>query len=58
MKASKGKDFIYPDENWEISEQKFLKNNHGNPKKFLIKQFNKKIRKLFKRIIKKEMENE
>ena len=54
MKASKGKEFIQPDPSWLISETKVLKNKgKNNIKKFHIKEFNRKVRRFFSRIIHK-----
>lgn len=53
MKASKGKEFIQPDPNWLISGTKLLKNKgKNNVKKFHTKEFNRKVRKKFLKLIK------
>lgn len=52
MKASKGKEFIQPDPGWYISERKFIKKDRGRTKKYFINKFNRKVRKIFLKLIK------
>lgn len=49
MKGSKGKEYIQPDRSWIIEEYKNIK--HSKNKRLYIKQFNRKIRNFFKKII-------
>jgi len=46
MKASKGKEFIKPDENWIISEHKALQKKDKR-KRYWLKVFNRKLRRFF-----------
>ena len=52
MKASKGKEFIQPDPSWFISERKSIKKDRGRTKKYYINKFNRKVRKIFLKLIK------
>ena len=56
MKASKGKEFLNPDEAYIISEYKYIKKNKN--KRFYVRVFNKKIRNFFKKLIRKEVSND
>lgn len=53
MKASKGKEYIYPDEAYIISEYRHIKKRKN--KRFYIRKFNRKVRNFFKRIIRREV---
>ena len=52
MKASKGKEFIQPDPGWFISGRKDIKKDRGRTKKYYINKFNRKVRKIFLKLIK------
>lgn len=59
MKSSKGIEFIKPDNGYDIwDEKRRAKNGQSNHKKKLIKQYNRKLRKFFKKILEKEKNNE
>lgn len=51
MKASKGKEFIQPDENWIISEHKALQKKDKR-KRYWLKVFNRKLRRFFSKELK------
>lgn len=55
MKASKGKEYVYPDEAYSISEYNHIKKTKN--KRFYIRRFNRKVRKFFKKLIRKEVPN-
>jgi hypothetical protein len=51
MRASKGKEFIKPDENWVISEYRCHKKKTI---KYFVRKFNRKLRHLFNRYIREK----
>lgn len=53
MKASKGKEYIYPDESYSISEYRHIKKTKN--KRFQIRRFNRKVRNFFKKLIRLEI---
>lgn len=56
MKASKGKEYLHPDEAYIISEYKLVKKTKN--KRFYVRVFNRKIRKFFKKLIRSEVTND
>lgn len=55
MKTAKGHNLTPPDRTWEIAERKFWKT--GKVKK-LLKQFHRKIRRLYKKEIEQSIKEE